>query len=166
MFIQTLYAVPEAKITVELEIYYNKAQVTHKGMTPLIYSMTLGGIKHVVFLLLWRLTQMLNMCRKQAVNLFMGVTNRVKCPWLVKLWSCSSKHGNNSFLAIPAYTGIAFGLIYKITQLHKQTDYFWSSKNVGLLRTKVKTHHHHNSCPQSYHHGLSIFYLHLTCTRL
>lgn len=39
---------------------------------------------------------------------------------------------------MPAYTGIAFGLIYKITQLHKQTDYFWSSKNVGLLRTKVK----------------------------
>lgn len=60
MFIQTLYSVPGAKITVELEIYYSKAQVTHKGMTPLIYSMSLGGIKHVVFLLLWRLTQMLN----------------------------------------------------------------------------------------------------------
>lgn len=42
MFIQTLYSVPEAKITVELEIYYSKAQVTHKGMTPLIYSMTLA----------------------------------------------------------------------------------------------------------------------------
>lgn len=80
MSIQTLYSVPGAKITVELEIYYSKAQVTHKGMTPLIYSMSLGGIKHVVFLLLWRLTQMLNMCRKQAVNLFMEVTNRVKCP--------------------------------------------------------------------------------------
>lgn len=80
MFIQTLYSVPEAKITVELEIYYNKAQVTHKGMTPLIYSMTLGGIKHVVFPLVRRRTQMLNMCRKQALNLFMEVTNQVKCP--------------------------------------------------------------------------------------
>lgn len=45
MFIQTLYSVPGAKITVELEIYYSKAQVTHKGMTPLIYSMSLGGHK-------------------------------------------------------------------------------------------------------------------------